>query len=80
MSIKYTYRKPVRLTAAGYAAIASMWAFLLSLALLTPIGWVANVVWLIHQEGEATTQFWISLAGTLMVPLGVIHGWIVLLT
>lgn len=40
------------------------------------IGWFANIHWLFTAVVETNAQFWLSLAGLFIVPVGVINGWV----
>jgi hypothetical protein len=55
--------------------LGSMVVVLLTVAAL--IGWFSNLYWLFTTE-VIGNEFWLALAGALVAPVGIIHGWIVL--
>lgn len=57
-------------------------AFLVAIVALwigTIVGWIANTYWLFTSDAAITdVTFWVALVGTIAVPIGVVHGWIVI--
>lgn len=41
-------------------------------------GWISNLIWLLTHGGVVNTEFWVALVGTVVAPLGALHGLYVL--
>jgi len=58
---------------------AALWAyvlFLIALVMVTATGWVYNLVWLLKGTESTEVEFWISVIGAFIAPIGVIAGWV----
>ena len=54
-----------------------MWfATVTTMIILSIYGWFLNIFWLIGETGEKTGEFWVSIIGAFMVPLGGLMGYL----